>query len=109
MISELTLIGSIVGAVFASTGFWSFISNLVQRKDTKESAEGQMLKGLGHDRICYLGSCYIEQGYITKDDYENLHDYLYIPYKKLDGNGTAEKIMKEVEKLPLTDKEEQNE
>lgn len=107
MISESTLIVSIVGAVFASTGFWAFLTYLIQRKDTKESAEGQMLKGLGHDRICYLGSCYIKQGYITKDDYENLHDYLYLSYKKLGGNGTAEKIMKEVERLPLKDREEE--
>lgn len=105
MISETTLIVSIVGAVFASTGFWAFLTFLIQRKDKKDSAESQMLKGLGHDRIIYLGSCYIKQGYITKDDYENLHDYLYIPYKMLSGNGTAEKIMKEVEKLPLREQE----
>jgi len=106
MVSESTLIVSIVGAVFASTGFWAFLTNLLQNKKTKDSAESQMLKGLGHDRICYLGQCYIQQGYITKDDYENLHDYLYLPYKKLGGNGMAEKIMKEVECLPLKDKEE---
>lgn len=105
MISETTLVLSIVSSVFASTGFWAFLTFLVQNKKTKESAETQMLKGLGHDRICHLGESYIEQGYITKDDYENLHDYLYIPYKKLGGNGTAEKIMKEVEHLPLKDKE----
>ena len=105
MISETTLIVSIVGAVFASTGFWAFLTFLIQRRDKKNTAESQMLKGLGHDRIIYLGSCYIKQGYITKDDYENLHDYLYIPYKMLGGNGTAEKIMKEVEKLPLREQE----
>lgn len=101
MISETTLIASIVVAVFASTGFWAFITFLIQRKDSKSSMEGQMLKGLGHDRICYLGSCYIQQGFITKEDYENLHDYLYSPYKKLGGNGTAEKIMKDVAQLPI--------
>lgn len=105
MISKTTLIVSIVGAVFASTGFWAFLTFLIQRKDKKDSAESQMLKGLGYDRIIYLGSCYIKQGYITKDDYENLHDYLYTPYKILGGNGTAEKIMKEVEKLPLREQE----
>lgn len=105
MISETTLIVSIVGAVFASTGFWAFLTFLIQRRDKKNTAESQMLKGLGHDRIIYLGSCYIKQGYITKDDYENLHDYLYIPYKLLGGNGTAEKIMKEVDKLPLREQE----
>ncbi len=105
MISQETLIISIVGAIFASTGFWAFLTSLIQNNQKKESAEAQMLKGLGHDRLCYLGSCYIAQGYITKDDYENLHDYLYLPYKMLGGNGTAEKIMKEVEKLPIKKEE----
>lgn len=105
MISAHTLIASIVGSIFASTGFWAFLTYLIQRRDTKDSAQAQMLKGLGHDRICWLGECYINRGYITKDEYENLHDYLFLPYKKLGGNGTAEKIMKEVDKLPL-EKEE---
>ena len=105
MVSASTLIMSIVVAIFASTGFWAFLTYLIQRKDTKDSAGAQMLKGLGHDRICYLGETYVARGYITKDEYENLHDYLFLPYKKLGGNGTAEKVMKEVEKLPL-EKEE---
>ena len=104
-VSASTLIVSIVVAIFASTGFWAFLTYLIQRKDAKDSAEAQILKGLGHDRICYLGETYVARGYITKDEYENLHDYLFLPYKKLGGNGTAEKIMKEVEKLPL-EKEE---
>lgn len=106
MISETTLIVGIVGSVFASTGFWAFLTFLIQKKGTKDSAEAQMLKGLGHDRICYLGERYLQQGFITKDDYENLHDYLFIPYKKLGGNGTAEKVIREVEHLPLREKEE---
>lgn len=60
-----------------------------------------MLLGLGHDRIIFLGGQYIKRKSITKDEYENLHDYLYKPYLELGGNGTAEKIMKEVDKLPL--------
>ena len=106
MVSEMTLIGSIVAAIFASTGFWAFITYLVQRKDTKDSAQAQMLKGLGHDRICYLGESYINRGYITKDEYENLHDYLYVPYKKLGGNGTAEKIVNDVADLPISNTKE---
>lgn len=91
----------LIAAIFASTGFWSFLTYIIQKKDNDKSAEAQMLKGLGHDRICFLGTHYIRQGHISREDYENLHDYLYVPYKKLKGNGTAEKIMKEVEKLPL--------
>ena len=104
MVSAMTLICTVVAAIFASTGFWAFLTCLMQRKDTKDSAEAQMLKGLGHDRICWLGERYIKRGYITKDEYENLHDYLYLPYKKLGGNGTAEKIVKDVSNLPLREK-----
>lgn len=101
----------IVTAIFASTGFWAFLTARLAAKDTKSAKEdkqmelqSKMLKGLAHDRICYLGEEYVKRGFITKDEYENLHDYLYSPYKELGGNGTAEKIMNEVEKLPIHDK-----
>ena len=106
MVSEMTLVGSIVVAIFASTGFWAFVTYLVQRKDTRDDAGAQMLKGLGHDRICSLGESYINRGHITKEEYENLHDYLYVPYKKLGGNGTAEKIVKDVAALPISNTKE---
>ena len=99
-----TIILTIVGSIFASTGFWAFVTYLMQRRDKKVSTEGKMLRGLAHDRICYLGEVYIKQGYISKDDYENLHDYLYKPYEELGGNGTAKRIIDEVKKLPLRDK-----
>ena len=60
-----------------------------------------MLIGLGHNRIVYLGMMYIERGYITKDEYENLNDYLYKPYAKMGSNGSAKRIMNEIDKLPI--------
>ena len=94
---------AIIIAAFASTGLWSVISMLVQRYMERKSDYAMMMRGLGHDRICYLGECYIKRGCITRDEYENLVDYLYIPYKKLGGNGTAEKVINEVKQLPLKD------
>ncbi len=98
----------IVTTIFASTGFWAFLTARFSARDKKSEKEdkqmelqSKMLKGLAHDRICYLGEEYTKRGFITKDEYENLHDYLYMPYKELGGNGTAEKIMNEVEKLPI--------
>lgn len=88
---------TVVCAVIASSGFWSFLQSRRDKKDVKT----QMLLGLGHDRIIFLGMGYIERGWITQDEYENLHDYLYKPYKKMGGNGSAERIMIEVEKLPI--------
>lgn len=92
---------TIVGAIFASGGFWAFLTALVQKRQSKTSNEALLLRGIAHDRICYLGEKYIQQGWISKDDYENLHDYLYLPYHELKGNGSAEKIMTEVMRLPL--------
>lgn len=63
-----------------------------------------MIKGLGYDRIMSLCLRYIEQGYISKDEYENLHDYLYVPYREMGGDGVAEKLMKEVGRLPIRGK-----
>ncbi len=60
-----------------------------------------MLIGLAHDRIVYLGMQYIEREWITQDEYENLHDYLYVPYKKMGGNGSAKRIMDEIDRLPI--------
>ena len=96
----ITLIVTIVSSVLASSGFWAFM----QKHDERKGNRNKLLIGLGHDRIITLGMQYIERGWITKDEYENLHDYLYLPYKEAGGNGSAERIMNEVEKLPIHEK-----
>ncbi len=98
--SLLEMIITIICAVLASSGFWAFIQKKNEAKDIKT----KVLIGLGHDRIVYLGMKYIDQGWITRAEYENLYDYLYKPYKELGGNGSAMKIMKEVEKLEIREK-----
>lgn len=93
----LELVITLIVAFAASSGFWAFIT----KKTDKKSAQTEMLTGLGHDRIVYLGMVYVDRGYITQDEYENLHDYLYVPYEKLGGNGSAKRIMAEVDKLEI--------
>ena len=88
---------TVICAVIASSGFWAFLQNRRDKKDVKT----QMLVGLAHDRIISLGMKYIERGYITQDEYENLYEYLYKPYEKLVGNESAKRIMQEVNKLPI--------
>ncbi len=95
------VLSTICITIFASSGFWGLITWLIQTKTQFKSAEKEMLKGLGHDRICYLGAEYIKRGSLSRDEYENLVDYLYKPYKALGGNGTAEKIIDDVKKLPI--------
>ena len=84
-------------AVLGSSGIWT----LIQKKGDKKDAKTQMLIGLGHDRVMTLGMEYIERGCITKDEYENLVDYLYKPYEMMGGNGSAARVIDEVKRLPL--------
>lgn len=89
---------TILISVLGSSGLWAYIQTKFQSKDVKT----KMLLGLGHDRIVYLCSKYLEKGFITYEEYENLYEYLYKPYKAMGGNGTAERLMDEVKKLPVT-------
>lgn len=91
------IIITVFSSVLASSGLWAYIANRSEKKDVKT----EMLIGLAHDRIMYLGMCYIERGWITQDEYENLYEYLYKPYEKMGGNGSAKRVMKEVDNLPI--------
>ena len=88
---------TIITSVLMSSGLWAFITKISERKDVRS----QMLVGLAHDRIICLGMKYIERGWISQEEYENLHDYLYVPYEKLGGNGSAKRVMEEVQSLPI--------
>ena len=79
MDATIQIFVTVLCSVLASSGFWAIIQRRLDKKDVRT----QMLVGLGHDRIMSLGMKYIERGYITKDEYENLNKYLYAPYVKL--------------------------
>ena len=97
MATIIIAIVSAVAAVFASQGFWAFITH----KSEKQKAEEKLLMGLAHDRLINLSAKYIHRGYITHEEYDDLRNYLYTPYKERGGNGTVEKILIEVDKLPV--------
>lgn len=88
---------TVVCSVLASSGLWAIVMKRMESKDAKT----ELLIGIAHDRIIFLGMSYVNRGYITQDEYENLHHYLYEPYRHAGGNGSAARVMKEVEKLPI--------
>lgn len=90
---------TVICAVVASSGFWV----MLQRKLEKKDAKTRLLIGLAHDRILQSGMYYIQRRFITRDEYENLHDYLYVPYTEMGGNGSAKHIMERVDKLEVRD------
>ena len=57
--------------------------------------------GLAHDRIVYLSLKYIHRGWITQEEHENLCVFLFNPYQLMGGNGSALRLMDEINKLPI--------
>lgn len=96
-VSQIIL--TIVTALLASSGLWAFLGNRMERN----SAERELLVGIGHIELVFFGMQFIERGWITRDEYETMQD-LYKPYVKLGGNGSGTRIMQEIEKLPIREK-----
>lgn len=90
---------TIICSVLASSGFWAFIMKRSDRMDAKT----ELLMGIAHDRIVFLAMTYINRGWISQDEYENLYGYLYTPYCKVGGdkNESTKRIINEVDHLPI--------
>ena len=97
LVGLIQILITAVATVIASSGYWTY-RLAVTKKDTGTT---NLLLGLAHDRIVYLALKYIERGFITHDELENLSIALYKPYLEFGGNGSAARLMKEVEGLPL--------
>ena len=94
----LTIAAGIITALISSQGLWSHLST----KSRKNSAEADLLLGLGHTRIMNLCEKYTKRGWITPEEYEDLITYLYQPYLQLGGNGTVKKMVEnEINRLPI--------
>ena len=88
---------TILCALIASAGMWGYLS----KRFDKKSAKSKMILGLGHKAVMDDAERYIKRGNITRSEYEDLDKYLYQPYKGMGGNGTVDRIMREVDKLPI--------
>ena len=84
------------------------VKELIAWKDSQTELsknQSEMILGLAHDRIVYLGSKYLQTGEITVQELDDFNQYLYEPYAKLGGNGTGEKIWNRVNALPVREPE----
>lgn len=101
--TTIEIVITVIVAVFGSTGFWSFIQSIRDKRlanNGNRVDEREMILGLGYDRLMHLCNKYIDRGYITVDELKDLNKYLYQPYRKLGGNGTAELLFNKVKDLP---------
>ena len=86
----------IIIAVFASTGLWQLLqTRYIIRKKKRTPLESGVL-ALLHDRIYDISQDAILKGEITFAASENL-DELYGPYKEMGGNGSAQRVMAEID------------
>lgn len=88
------MVVTVICSILASSGLWTILAKKMDKKDNKT----KLLLGLAHDRIMYIGMSYLTRGdWITEDEYENLHDFLYTPYHENGGNGSATKMMQTID------------
>lgn len=96
-------IKELVLAIFVSAGFWKLIEVIVVHFLTKPkiTPETRLVLGIGQIEIIFFGTKFLEQGYITTEEYDSLKNEIYGPYIEMGGNGLAKKMMEEIEKLPI--------
>lgn len=94
------IIITVLGAVFASTGFWTLVNNIYQSRNKHKTLEQSALLGLLHERIYERCEEYITRGSVTREEYETLES-LFQPYADLGGNGTGRRLWEEVNHLPI--------
>lgn len=99
------------GAVAALiSGIFSIISIRVQNRiqkaaqaTNKNAAIAEGVKFLLYDRIKHLGNSYIQRGYVTSEQLEDLMmmHKVYHDKDKLNGNGFLNSLMSQVKSLPI--------
>lgn len=99
--SHIEVIVTLIVAIFASNGFWAWLTSRSARKRNND----KLLLGLAYARIIETCEYHIEKGYISPDDYHELRHYLFEPYETNGGNGTAKRLMAEVDKLAIKKEE----
>ena len=94
------LILPIVVAIFASTGFWSFLSNKIAKKKKKKTPIEKMVLALGRDKLLEANKRYRKKGFIPEDDYE-AYMGLGEAYEAMGGNSLMRKVFEENRQLPV--------
>jgi hypothetical protein len=93
----------IVLAILGSSALASLISgviSLIANRKKQETGVEAGVRILLYDRIKHLGIKYIERGYITHDEYEDLGRMHNVYHNALNGNGFLDNIMEQVNELP---------
>lgn len=88
---------AVVSVIFGSSGAWTYF----QARRSKDDTRDKLLKGIAYNVIISQAKHHLAHGEITASEFTDIYNAVYIHYKQMGGNGTAERLMKELEKLPL--------
>lgn len=94
----------IIVAIIGSGALSTLISLIASRRNAKRDTQKTIedaLQCLCLGEIRRSGEKHIARGQIAPDDYQEFVD-LYDVYKRLGGNGYAERIKDAIDELPLT-------
>lgn len=91
---------TILLAIFASSGFWTFITLFFERRSKRHDANEKAILALLHDRIYQSARTYLYRGEITLEELNNLR-HLYEPYHERGGNGTGTELFERCTELPI--------
>lgn len=98
---------TILLAILGSSGISTIIVACLQRRWSKKDHDDARIDALVEaqqvmmiDRVRYLGKGYINNGFISIADKENINS-MYNAYKALGGNGHLETIMHEINRLDV--------
>lgn len=90
------IIVPIIIGILASSGFWAYM----ERKTQKKTLERELLMAVARDRIVRLSRGYLDRAWIGQEEFEDL-SLLYQSYSAMGGNGSAKRMMSQVDKLPM--------
>ena len=93
----------IILAILGSSALAAVISGifgLLVSRQHKENGVAAGVRILLYERIKFLGTRYVEKGYVSNDDYEDLLKMHRVYHNPLKGNGFLDDIMEQVKKLP---------
>jgi hypothetical protein len=97
---DKTIIIAIISSGALST-LVSSLFNIWQTRKKKNDGVRAGMKMLLYDRIKHLGKGYIQRGYVTTDELEDLTAMHEIYHEELEGNGFLDTLMKNVKSLPI--------
>lgn len=79
---------------FASIGFWTVFFNNKNDDDMRI-----LMKGLAYYRLIAEITKHLQDGKVTKEEYDSIYLHLYRPYEKLGGEGLVKIYMQNLLEL----------